>query len=119
VINPVYKTALTKDTVYATRGIVHSRLPKVLEIMLYGIPIKLGDYVYELVETEDDGFFPVIIINEEERLIQGLPDMTLQHFSELLAKMPEKEYDKWVTEYAFSKTLMETFCKKRTKVKEV
>jgi len=112
-INPVYKTALTKDTVYATRGIVKSRLAKVIEIMLYGIPIKLEDYVYELVETEEGGFCPVIIINEEERLIQGMPDMTIQHFSELIAKMPEKEYEEWVTSYAFSKTLMETFCKKR------
>jgi len=118
-INPVYKTVLTKDTVYATRGIVTSRLAKVIEIMLYGIPIKLGDHVYELVETEEGGFIPVIVINEEERLIQGMADMSLQHFSELIAQIPKEEYDKWVTDYAFSKTLMETFCKKRTKVKEV
>jgi len=111
-INPAYKFALTKDPVYATRGVKH-RITKVLEIMLYGIPIKLGDYVYELAETEDGGIAPFVIINEEERLIQGMPDMSLMTFSELIAKMPQEEYDNWVTEYAFSKTLMETMFKKR------
>ncbi len=117
-INPTYKAALTKEPIYATRGITNSRLVKVLEIMLYGIPIKLGNYVYELVETEDGGFAPVIIINEEERLVMGQPDMSLMTFSGLVAKMDDEKYEKWVTEYAFSKTLMETFCKKREKVKD-
>ena len=36
----------------------------------------------------------------------------------LKAQMDDEAYDKWVTEYAFSKTLMETMFKKRAKVKE-
>ena len=117
-INPTYKMALTKDPVYATRGIEKSRLAKVIEIMLYGVPVKLGDYSYELVELENGGFCPMIIINEEDRLVQGMPDMSLADFSGLVAQMDDEAYDKWVTEYAFSKTLMETMFKKRAKVKE-
>lgn len=112
-INPTYKFALTQDPIYATRGIENSRLVRVLEIMLFGIPIKLGDYFYELVETEAGGFCPIAIINDKDRLVQGMPDMSLMLFSELLAQIPDEEYDKWVLDYSFSRAMMDTFCNKR------
>jgi hypothetical protein len=100
-----YKFVLTRDPVEATKGISNTRFTKVLEIMLWGFPVRLGNYDYTLVETEDGGFAPVIIINKEERLVQGMPDLSLMYFSELVAKIPDAEYDALLMEYAFSKTL--------------
>lgn len=116
-INPCYKFALTKDEVHATRGVNH-RITKVLECMLYGIPAKIGDYWYELAETEDGGIAPLIIINDEERLVQGMPDMSLMTFSELVAKMEDKDYEELTNNYAFSKTISETFRKNRRNINE-
>ncbi len=112
-INPEYKFALTKDKVYATRGVTKSRLVKILEVMLWGIPVKLGDYVYELVETEDGGFAPMVVINEEERLVQGMPDMSLMYFSELVSKLSDKEFDDITRDYAFSRTVTNAFMRGR------
>ena len=92
-INPAYKFALTKDTIFATRGIRDSRIVKVLDLMLYGCPIKLGDYVYELAETEVGGFMPIAIINDEDRLIQGMPDLSFMDFSDMVAEMPDEEFE--------------------------
>ena len=90
-INPTYKTVLTKEPVYATRGVNDSRFIKVLEIMLYGVPIKLRGNYYELTETEKGGFMPIMMVNPEERLVQGVPDMAVQEFSELVAEIPEEK----------------------------
>ena len=94
-INPGYKYAITKDPIFATRGIRDSRIVKVLDLMLYGAPIKLGDYAYEMVETDMGGFMPIALINEEERLIQGMPDLSLMDFSLMVAEIPDEEFDAW------------------------
>ena len=116
-INPCYKFALTKDPVYATRGIRDSRFVKVLDLMLYGCPITLDNTVYELVETGYGGFMPIAIINEKERLIQGMHDMTLQDFSELVAEMPNGEFDAWYEMHNSSRKMWDnisTTAKKRS-----
>ena len=110
-INPAYKFALTKDPIFATRCIRDSRIVKVLDLMLYGCPIKLGDYVYEMVETDLGGFMPVEITNEEERLIQGMPHLSLMDFSIMVAAVPDEEFDAWFAMHDGSRKMWDNISK--------
>jgi len=112
-INPSYYFSLSEEPINATRGIRNSRIVKVLELMLYGCPIKLEDYYYELVETDQGGFCPIVIINSENRLIQGMPDTTLKDFSEMVAAMPDKEYNTWVKMHESSMQMWDNISKNK------
>jgi len=118
-INPGYKFAMSQKKVFATRGIRDSRIAKVFQLMLYGCPIKLEDRVYELVETELGGFIPIVVVDDKDRLVMGLPDMSIQNFSEMIAEMPKEEYEAWVGMHEGAKNMWDAIEASAKKRKEV
>jgi hypothetical protein len=86
------------------------RSVKLLEALLWGIDVHLGNFSYRLAEVEHDGFRMMASYPDTDFVI-GIPEFTIEYLSIMASKMTDEEYEKILFKLASSKSLTEHNCK--------
>lgn len=106
-MNHTYLTAFTKEPIELIHGVDRSeklyRFMVALEAMLFGLELKFDNITLRLAESDKDGVVPVSL--NPDRTLFGHPDMSLTVFSENIAAMTDKEFEKLSLDLAAAKTL--------------
>lgn len=100
-----FRAVLTKEPIEVIEGEGNHRVVKVLEAILWGLHVELDDYPVRMCESETGGLVPVFVINEGEKLVQGVPELSIAYLSEKVAQMSQEEFDSIAIELSASKAL--------------
>lgn len=103
VMEHTFKTILTDEPFEAMTRQTNHRALKILEIILWGHSVRLGNHLVRAFET-DEGGFALGSVSEKNNTFMGLPDLSLMDFTHWCNLISDEEYEEILTSYAFSRT---------------
>ncbi len=95
-----YTGVATNEEFEAVHHLKRTKTQTVLSALLLGMEVKLDEYTYRLFEQEGGGYCPGVV--QGEKLICGMPDLTLGAFSAMCERMPEEEFQTMELNYQFN-----------------
>ena len=105
----VYYTCMTKEPVELVQGIENHRIVKIIEALLWGITVNINEFKLRLAPAIGGGYTPVIILNEEEKIISGFEDVTFNWLTRYSEMMSDEDYKKMLFDLASSKAIPLSF----------
>lgn len=95
-----YTGVATNEEFEAIHHLKRTNTQTVLSALLLGLEVKLGEHTYRLFEQVGGGYCPGIV--EGERLICGMPDLSLAAFTSMCDKISEDDLLSLHTNYCFN-----------------